>query len=278
MGNSKELWDVKDLSTLTFWRAILGEALATFLFVFIVCSAIVPIHEVIGNGLKILQIAFTVGLAIATLVHCFGDVSGAHINPAVTVAMLMTARAGVFRALFYVAAQCSGAIGGAAVVYGLTPKDGRGNLGVTLVNDRLTEAQGFGMEFMLTFVLVFTVFATVDPKRTLKGSPAIAIGLAVLIDHLIGITYTGASMNPARTLGPAVIMGIYDLFWVYWVGPLAGGVVAGWIYVLIFGRTLKSAASTKQEKEETRDYSASTVVGVDNASFANTQTDFDTPL
>ncbi|XP_002736465.2 aquaporin AQPAe.a-like [Saccoglossus kowalevskii] len=235
----KKLWDAKQMKTVRFWRAVIGETLALFLFAFVVCASTLPWYSTEMNSSKILIISFTVGFAIATLVHCFGEVSGGHINPAVTLSMLCTLNIGIFRAFFYMIGQCVGAIGGAALLLAITPEEYRGNLGVTLVNDSITAAQGFGMEFMLTFILVFTIFSTVDPKRHVTGSQPIAIGLAIIIDHLIGISFTGASMNPARTLGPAVVMGIYDDFWVYWAGPFAGALAAAWLYVFTFGRTLE---------------------------------------
>nr|XP_002736465.1 PREDICTED: aquaporin-4-like [Saccoglossus kowalevskii] len=208
----KKLWDAKQMKTVRFWRAVIGETLALFLFAFVVCASTLPWYSTEMNSSKILIISFTVGFAIATLVHCFGEVSGGHINPAVTLSMLCTLNIGIFRAFFYMIGQCVGAIGGAALLLAITPEEYRGNLGVTLVNDSITAAQGFGMEFMLTFILVFTIFSTVDPKRHVTGSQPIAIGLAIIIDHLIGV---------------------------YWAGPFAGALAAAWLYVFTFGRTLE---------------------------------------
>ncbi|XP_077990196.1 aquaporin AQPAn.G-like [Glandiceps talaboti] len=244
-----KFWDAKDLGTLEFWRAVIGEALATFLFVFIICASALPWVSNVTNEAKIIQIAMTGGIAIATLVQCFGDSTGGHINPAVTIGMLFTFKTGIFRAVLYIGAQCAGAIGGAALISVITPAAKRGGLGVTTPAVEISDVQAFSMEFMLTFILVFTVFATTDTKRNISGSQPLAIGLSVLVDHLIGISYTGASMNPARTLGPAVIMGVYDSFWVYWVGPLGAGVVAGWLYVFTFGRQLPTSKSKKYEQE-----------------------------
>ena len=95
--------------------------------------------------------------------------------------------------------------------------------------------EGLVIEFILTFFLVFTVFATAIDKRGNAAFAPLAIGLVVFVDHLIAVPLTGASMNPARTLGPALIHGMWDDHWVYWVGPIFGGIAATLTYVLLFG-------------------------------------------
>jgi glycerol uptake facilitator-like aquaporin len=110
------------------------------------------------------------------------------------------------------------------------------NLGAHGINDEALEGTGAGLvvEMILTFVLVFTVFAVaMDPKGMGNLAP-IAIGLAILIDHFVGVPLTGASMNPARSFGPALIAGEWDDHWVYWAGPLAGGGAAGLVYYFVY--------------------------------------------
>ncbi|KAJ8012123.1 hypothetical protein DPEC_G00065400 [Dallia pectoralis] len=180
-------------------------------------------------------ISLCFGLAIATMVQCFGHISGGHINPAVTAAMVVTRKLSLAKGVFYVGSQCLGAITGAGLLYLVTPESVRGALGVTTVNPKLNSGHGLLVELLITFELVFTVFATCDSKRSdLKGSSGLAIGLAVTIGHLFAIPYTGASMNPARSFGPAVITMNFDNQWVYWVGPTLGGVMAAALYEYLF--------------------------------------------
>ncbi|XP_013782923.2 neurogenic protein big brain-like, partial [Limulus polyphemus] len=125
----------------------------------------------------------------------------------------------------------------------------QGTLGSTLVHPDLGPWQAFGIEFVLTFVVVFTVFATLDPNRRSLGSDALAVGIGYLATSLPGIPATGASLNPARSLGPAFVMNKWPHYWVYWFGPLAGAMVAGLIYEYIFD-TKKAAKTLKEALDE----------------------------
>nr|BAD22823.1 aquaporin type4 transcript variant c [Homo sapiens] len=124
---------------------------------------------------------------------------------------------------------------GAGILYLVTPPSVVGGLGVTMVHGNLTAGHGLLVELIITFQLVFTIFASCDSKRTdVTGSIALAIGFSVAIGHLFAINYTGASMNPARSFGPAVIMGNWENHWIYWVGPIIGAVLAGGLYEYVF--------------------------------------------
>ena len=136
------------------------------------------------------QISLAFGLSVATIVWMIAGVSGGHINPAVTVAMLTARRISIARALAYVIAQCLGAIVGAAVLKGVTPDEVKSDLGLTLVHNSfpLSTGQGFVVELIITFVLVMTVFATCDAHRNdLHGSGPLAIGLSVTMCHLAAV-------------------------------------------------------------------------------------------
>ncbi|KAA0708766.1 Aquaporin-4 [Triplophysa tibetana] len=227
----------KGVWTQEFWRAVSGEFLATLIFVLLSLGSTInwSAKEEKPSPPDLVLISLCFGLSIATLVQCFGHISGAHINPAVTVAMVATRKLSLAKAVFYLLAQCLGALVGAAILYGVTPASVRGGLGVTSVNPEITTGHAIVIELIITFELVFTVFATCDTKRSdLKGSAALAIGLSVCIGHLFAIPYTGASMNPARSFGPAIIMGKWKDHWVYWVGPLIGGVLAATVYEYLF--------------------------------------------
>ncbi|KAL7396401.1 hypothetical protein ABVT39_005310 [Epinephelus coioides] len=134
-------------------------------------------------------ISLCFGLSIATMVQCFSHISGAHINPAVTAAMVVTRKLSLTKAVFFLLAQCTGAIVGAAILYGITPASVRGSMGITTVNMSISVGNALVVELFITFQLVFTVFATCDNKRSdLKGSSALAIGLSVCIGHLFAIS------------------------------------------------------------------------------------------
>ncbi|XP_036386612.1 aquaporin-4-like [Megalops cyprinoides] len=223
----------KEVLTKNFLRAICGEFLATMLFLLLSLGSTVnwadSKDEPQASTRVLISLCF--GLSVATMVQGFSHISGAHINPAVTVAMVFTRKVNLVKTFFYLLAQCLGAVAGTAILYVVTPKTVRGHFGVTAISSDLTLIQAFIVEMMITLQLVFTVFATCDPKRgDLKGSAALAIGFSVCVGHLFAIQYTGASMNPARSLGPAFITWNWVDHWVYWVGPIVGGIIAGILY------------------------------------------------
>jgi aquaporin TIP len=227
------------------WLAALAEFIATMLFVFLGCGAVVTITGILGTGPDadagaLVAIALCFGLAIATLVGATAAISGGHINPAVTFALIVTGRTKLTVGVVYMAAQLLGAVVGAFILdmVVIDAVSDPSNLGSTALNDAALESTGAGVavEAMLTFVLVFTVFATAVDKRGLGHVAPVAIGLAVLIDHFIGVPLTGASMNPARSFGPALVSDTWDDQWVYWVGPLIGAGVAALVYYTAYLR------------------------------------------
>ncbi|XP_063300901.1 aquaporin-5-like [Pelobates fuscus] len=219
-----------EICSLAFLRAVFAEFLATLIFVFLGLGSAL---NWLPSLPSVLQIAFAFGLAIGTLVQALGHVSGAHINPAVTISFLVGSHISILRAFFYIIAQLVGAIAGAGILYGVTPSDVRGNLAINGVNNG-TPGQCFAVELILTFQLVLCIFASTDGRRNDNlGSPALSIGLSVTLGHLLGIYFTGCSMNPARSLGPAAITGIFAYHWVFWIGPIVGGILASVVYNII---------------------------------------------
>ncbi|XP_034959089.1 aquaporin-5-like [Zootoca vivipara] len=219
----------KEICTIAFLRAVFCEFLATLLFVFFGLGSALKWPSALPS---VLQIALAFGLAIATMVQTFGPISGGHVNPAVTIAFFVGNQISFLRMLFYVAAQLIGAIAGAGILYGVTPSNARGNLAVNALSNNTTAGQAVVVEMILTFMLVMCIFASTDSRRRDRvGSPSLSIGLAVTLGHLVGIYFTGCSMNPARSFGPAVVMKRFsNAHWVFWVGPIVGGIVASLLY------------------------------------------------
>ncbi len=171
---------------------------------------------------RLVAIALAHGLAIAFLVYATANISGGHINPAVTFAAFLTKKISAARGLMFVVAQLT------------IPDAADTNLGAHALGPGVSVSTGLLMEIVVTFVLVFVIFATaVDPGGMGNLAP-LAIGLAVLVDHLVAVPITGASMNPARSFGPALVAGEWANHWIYWVGPLLGAALAGLVYQFAF--------------------------------------------
>ncbi|XP_005067285.1 aquaporin-6 [Mesocricetus auratus] len=219
-------------------KALFAEFLATGLYVFFGVGSVLPWPVALPS---VLQIAITFNLATATAVQISWKTSGAHANPAVTLAYLVGSHISLPRAMAYIAAQLAGATVGAALLYGVTPGGVRETLGVNVVHNSTSTGQAVAVELILTLQLVLCVFASTDSRQTL-GSPAAMIGTSVALGHLIGIYFTGCSMNPARSFGPAVIVGKFAVHWIFWVGPLTGAVLASLIYNFILFPDTKTVA------------------------------------
>ncbi|KAI8922456.1 aquaporin-like protein [Powellomyces hirtus] len=217
-------------------RAMCAELIGTMLFVFAVAgSACIPaaLGETKGAGLLIT--ALTQGLAIAALVSATGPISGGHLNPAVTTSLMVVRAISFWTGISYIVSQCVGAITGAALFKLAIGSALSGTLGATVPID--TAGRTFTMEFMITTILVFTVLGTAvhgGANGVIKALAPIPIGFAVLIGVLIGGSITGGSMNPARSLGPAVVAGMWTEHYLYWAAPLGAAIVTGTLYKAVF--------------------------------------------
>ncbi|XP_043467840.1 aquaporin AQPAe.a isoform X3 [Leptopilina heterotoma] len=230
------------------YRALFAEFLGTLLLNFFGCGAVMT------DNVVAISLAF--GIAVAGIVQAIGHVSGGHINPAVTFGMLAIGKVPVIRAILYVISQCAGAIAGSAILRAFSDEGNfsENKLGAVGLN-RLTPIQGFGIEFFLCLILVMVVCGACDGgKPESKGVAPLIIGLTVSACHLIAVKRTGSGMNPARSLGSSVALGDYDDHWIYWIGPILGGVAGALIYTHALGsakeQELPNYANVATEEKE----------------------------
>ena len=218
---------------MTSLRAPLVEFIGTFFFFFAGIAAIVGNTPAVGSGLGLLGIALAHGLALAVAVNAFGGISGAHFNPAVTAGMLVTGRIGPARAVGYVVAQLAAGVAAAAFCKAIFPAAAvaQSNLGIPLPAPWATPGVVVAAEFVMTFLLMIAIFGTaVDERGKAVKIGGFGVGLAVTCDILAGGPITGASMNPARSFGPAFVQGYWASHWLYWIAPIAGAVAGALIY------------------------------------------------
>lgn len=217
------------------WKKYLAELLGTFLLIFMGAGSVI-IGQTFG-GSDLLAVAVAHGLAIMVGIYAFAHVSGAHFNPAVTVAMLATKRMRIMDGVSYIISQLLGAAL-AVLALKLTFIDLLvTEYGVPSLIGGLTPVSGIIIEAILTFVLVLVIFfVAVDQENTRSNVAGVAIGSAILIDILVGGPLTGAAMNPARWFGPALISNIWTNWYVYLVGPIIGSLLAAALYQLVYLR------------------------------------------
>jgi len=218
-------------------RRCVAEAFATFVLVFAGCGAIVVDSER-GGSLGETGIAAAFGLAIMVMVYATGHLSGAHLNPAVTVAFASTRHFPLRDAVAYVPSQLAGAVAGAAtlrVAWEGTPA----SLGATVPSVGIGSALTY--EFAMTAVLMFVVMAVATDTRAIGAAAAIAIGGTVALDALFGGGVTGASMNPARSFGPALVAAEWTDFWIYVLAPVTGAIAGAGLYTLVRGDELRQS-------------------------------------
>jgi MIP family channel proteins len=220
----------------------LAEFVATFALVFAGCGAIVI--DVTSHGqVTHVGIAICFGVVIAVMIYATGHISGAHINPAVTLAFALTRHFPLSRVPWYWASQLLGAAAAAALLRALFGDVA--HLGTTL--PRGGDGQSLVLEIVLTFFLMVVIMAVATDDRAVGQAAALAIGGTVLLDAMFGGPISGASMNPARSFGPALASGNWSHFWVYVVGPIAGALLGAGTYELMRGEQPRPGTIETQE-------------------------------
>lgn len=206
-------------------RRVAAEAIGTFFLVFIgPGSAMVNAYS--GGAVSHVGVALAFAFVVTAMIYALGHLSGAHINPAVTLAFWSVRRFPAAEVIPYVLAQCAGAV---AAAWALRAALGAvGDSGATLPH--IPVAAAFGVEWLLSFALMFVIMAVATDERVADGFAPIAVGLTVGFCALMGGPLTGASMNPARSFGPALVGGLWRAHWLYWLSPITAMIVAARAY------------------------------------------------
>ncbi|HZO97539.1 MAG TPA: aquaporin [Gaiellaceae bacterium] len=208
-----------------YLRRGVAEFVGTFALVFVGAGSVIY-GDVVG-------VALAHGLVIAVMVSAVGLISGGHFNPAITLGFLATRRIAPPLAAWYLLVQLGAAALGALLLKWVLPGNAESgtHLGAPTLGTGITSGKGVAVEAVLTFFLVWVVFATaVDPRGTFKQIAGLAIGLTIALDALMAVGLTGAAMNPARAFGPELVGNHWAHFWVWYVGPVAGGAIAALLY------------------------------------------------
>jgi len=250
-----EMWEIGDpFKIIKYeWRKPIAELLGTAMLTFFGTGVAIAVLSRGGmTAPAIIAIGLAFGFAGATAIYATAEISGGHINPAVSIGMFAAMKMPLITCLLYIGAQITGGILGSALVKGCIPNELASNVNYASTSlaqnfpwntgkgsgtSSINIGQGVLIEIVLTYTLVFTAFATAKlprEKSNMGRMAPLAIGLAILIAHLFGALFTGPSINPARSFGPAVISGYWDNHWVYWVGPIVGGILAGLTYKYLF--------------------------------------------
>lgn len=203
---------------------LIGEFVGTFFFVFVGCGTIIA-SDVTKNPVPLITVALAFGLALSIVVYILSDVSGAHINPAVTVGLALTKQFPAKKVLPYIVTQILGATFAAVMlwlIFGNTAQ-----LGSTVLVNETSVTSGFMIEAILTLFLVFVVISSYKVSKSIVG---FLIGGTLAADILLAGSLTMCSVNPARSLGPAIVSGTLTNQWLYIVAPLVGAVIAALLW------------------------------------------------
>jgi aquaporin Z len=212
-------------------KKYVAELIGTMVLVLMGCGAAVFAGSTIGN----MGISFAFGLSVLAMVYAIGGISGCHINPAVTISMLAAGKINSKDAVLYVVSQCVGGILGAGILYWIASGRPSFNLAISglganqFTSFSLTSA--FIAEVVMTFIFLLVIHGSTS-KLAPKGFAGISIGLSLVLIHLVTIPITGTSVNPARSLGPALFVGgtALNQLWVFWLAPIIGGLLAALVW------------------------------------------------
>jgi glycerol uptake facilitator protein len=220
------------------YKKYMAEFVGTFALVFIAAGSVCAdfyLRQAGGQGLGLLGISIAFGIVVIAVIYATSYVSGSHVNPAVTVSFWITKRMEPNTAIMYIISQIAGASLAGLALKTLFPDAAKTvYLGTCVLAPGVSIARGVLMEFIISFLLIFTIYGTLVDKRASAGFAGIAVGLVVLFGAMIGGTISGGAMNPARVFGPALASGQFTHHYVWWIGPILGGIAAGFVYDKLF--------------------------------------------
>ena len=227
------------MAEISVFKKYVAEMFGTFVLVLMGCGSAVIAGSQIGYS----GISFAFGLSLLAMVYAIGSISGCHINPAVTISMLARKKITVKDAVFYIVFQCVGAVVAAGLLYFIAVGNPSYSLAINGLGQNgydIASPSGFSLvsvfvaEVVLTFIFLLVIHGSTSEKVP-KGFAGISIGLSLVLIHLVGIPISGTSVNPARSLGPAVIVGGTALsqLWLFWVAPIIGGLLAAAVWKLL---------------------------------------------
>ena len=220
------------------YKKYMAEFVGTFALVFIAAGSVCAdfyLRQAGGQGLGLLGISIAFGIVVIGVIDATSYVSGSHVNPAVTVSFWITKRMEPNTAIMYILSQIAGASLAGLGLKTLFPDAAKTvYLGTCVLAPGVSIARGVLMEFIISFLLIFTIYGTLVDKRASAGFAGVAVGLVVLFGAMIGGTISGGAMNPARVFGPAIASGQFTHHYVWWLGPILGGIAAGFVYDKLF--------------------------------------------
>ena len=221
--------------------------IGTMVLVLMGCGSAVIAGADGTTGVGLLGIAFAFGLSVVAMAYAIGHISGCHINPAISIAMVAAGRMSLKEAGIYIVAQIIGAIIGAGILYVIFTNHPGGELGPWALGsngfgagylDEYNLTAAFTAEFVFTFIFLMVILGSTSTKNINGGFAGLAIGLSLVLIHIVGIKITGVSVNPARSIGPAIFAGGEALsqLWLFLVAPVLGGIAAAFTFNMLIER------------------------------------------
>lgn len=239
-------WLPSDSASPSHFQKIVAELIGTFILIFAGCGSIL-VNKI--QSLTIVGIGLVWGLVLIAMIYTVGHVSGAHFNPAVTLAFAATRKLPWKQVPMYMLAQVLGATLASLTLRILFHEQDNIQPTVTQYKDTTSDLEAVAWEFIVTFILMFTISGVATDHRASKDVAGVVIGVTVLFNVVISGPITGASMNPARSIGPAVVSGVYKNLWVYIVAPIIGALAAAMVYSIL--RVPKPVAEKPEETKST---------------------------
>lgn len=222
------------IKSVDLWRAVIAEFVGSALF--LLCVTCVALSSSSSDvSASNVAVGVGIGLSFTSLTFAVRHVSGGHLNPVVSLGMMVAEKISVIQGLLYIVAQLVGGIAGSALTYACIPETVHGDLGATVLNAGVKPGLGLVLELFFTFFLVFFIFSITDEKKNVDSyGTNLGVGVVTLVCHVCLLPFTGCGINPARSFGPAVVMNVWTDHWVYWIGPIIGAIFATVVYKFVF--------------------------------------------